>query len=68
MKLLLFVLSLLLLALLVSTAGHGAHHQPPARASGLPPDTLRPQPLRVMRSPAVARQHRLVRPVKGIKN
>jgi hypothetical protein len=62
MKLLLLVLSLLLLALLVSPAGHGAHHPPPTPPSGKLADTQRP--LRVVRSPAVARQHRLVRAVR----
>jgi hypothetical protein len=64
MKLLLLVLSLLLLALLVAPAGHGAHHPPPATPSGKLADTQRPRPLRVVRSPAVARQHRLVRAVR----
>lgn len=61
MKPLLLVLSLLLLALLVSLAGHSAHHGlhtgPAAPAAQVGP------PLRVVRSPAVARQHRLVRAV-----
>ena len=68
MKLLLLVLGLLLLALLVSPAGHGAHHRHRALTSGSPADTLRLQPPRVVRSPAVARQHRLVRAVEGTKN
>jgi len=66
MKPLLLVLSLLLLALLVSLAGHSAHHGLHARATAAA-QVFRP-PLRVVRSPAVARQHRLVRAVKEADN
>jgi hypothetical protein len=67
MKPLLLVLILLLLALLVSLAGHSAHHGLHARPAVGPAQVFRP-PLRVVRSPAVARQHRLVRAVGSIKN
>lgn len=63
MKPLLLVLSLLLLALLVSLAGHGAHHGLRSPA-GQPARACRLAPPRVVRSPAVARQHRLVRAVR----
>jgi hypothetical protein len=58
--------SLLLLALLVTPDGHGAHQ--PHRAACLvrghvpPPAQLRPP--RIVRTPAVARQHRQVRAVR----
>jgi hypothetical protein len=67
MKPLLRVLSLLLLALLVSLAGHSAHHglhAPPT--AGAPAQAIRP-PLRVVRSPAVARQHRRVRTIGNVE-
>ncbi|MDO7883783.1 hypothetical protein [Hymenobacter cheonanensis] len=67
MKSLLVVLSLLLLGLLASLAGHSAHHKHYAPAGG--PLAGAPQaPPRVVRSPAVARQHRLVRAVKRVKS
>ncbi|MGI4759342.1 MAG: hypothetical protein ACRYF0_01455 [Janthinobacterium lividum] len=64
MKPLLLVLSLLLLALLVPPAGHGAHHRHCATRHCPPAAALRLAPPRVVRSPAVARQHRLVRAVQ----
>ena len=64
MKSLLLVLSLLLLALLVSLAGHSAHHGLHTCAPSAPAGASRLAPPRVVRSPAVARQHRLVRAVK----
>lgn len=65
MKSFLLVLSLLLLALLVSRAGHGAHHGLHASLAAPPAQAVQP-PLRVVRSPAVARQHRLVRAVRHV--
>jgi hypothetical protein len=58
--------SLLLLALLVTPDGHGAH-QPQhyacwVRSSSPGPGRL--QPPRIVRTPAVARQHRQVRAVR----
>jgi hypothetical protein len=67
MKPLLLVLSLLLLALLLAVAGHGAHHGLHS-GPGASQHVLGLAPPRVVRSPAVARQHRLVRAVRGIKN
>jgi hypothetical protein len=60
MKTPLVLLGLLLLVLLLAPAGHSAHHQH-AVVSGHPP--RRPRLLRVVRTPAVARQHREVRAV-----
>ncbi|GAA4497519.1 hypothetical protein GCM10023172_12610 [Hymenobacter ginsengisoli] len=59
----LFLLGLLLLALLLAPAGHGAHHRHgyPAGYQHAPPQLL---PLRVVRTPAVAQQHRQVKAVK----
>lgn len=64
MKMPLLMLGLLLLALLLPPAGHSAHHrhQPPERGQAARPPRL--LPLRVVRTPAVAQQHRLVRAVK----
>ena len=64
MKTLVLTLSLLLLMLLLPPAGHSAHHRHHypvgTRGSG---SRLRLLPLRVVRSPAVAEQHRLVQTV-----
>jgi len=61
MKTPLLLLGLLLL-LLLAPAGHSAHHQH-AVVSGHPPRRPRLLPLRVVRTPAVAQQHREVRAV-----
>jgi hypothetical protein len=60
--------SLLLLALLVTPDGHGARHQHPyaclVRSYPARPAPLRPP--RIVRTPAVARQHRQVRAVRRV--
>ena len=63
MKTLVLTGGILLLLLVLSPAGHGAHHrhQYPAGIRAVVPRLL---PLRVLRTPAVARQHRLVRAVR----
>ncbi|WP_151088134.1 hypothetical protein [Hymenobacter baengnokdamensis] len=56
------LLSLLLLVLLLPPAGHGAHQHPHYLTGG----TLTPRllPVRVLRTPYAAQQHKLVRAVK----
>jgi len=61
MKILALIGGLLLLVLLVSPAGHGAHHRHPCCPNHHAAQLL---PLRVMRTPAVARQPRRVRAVR----
>lgn len=58
--------SLLLLALLVSPEGHGAHHRHgyTCLVYGHAPRLPRLRPPRIVRTPAVARQHRRVRAVR----
>ncbi|MDJ0365208.1 hypothetical protein QMK33_08590 [Hymenobacter sp. H14-R3] len=62
MKRLMLLVSLLLLLLVLPPAGHSAHH----RRHHYPVScgTARLLPLRVVRTPAVAQQHRLVRAVR----
>jgi hypothetical protein len=55
--------SLLLLALLVSPEGHSAHHRPRYTCL-VPGHAARLQPPHIVRTPAVARQHRRVRAVR----
>jgi hypothetical protein len=56
--------SLLLLAVLLPPAGHGAHHPHPCLAHGYAPRPAQLRPPRIVRTPAVARQHRQVRAVR----
>ena len=57
---------LLLLALLVTPDGHGAHHRHRAAClvPGYVPRPAQLRPPRIVRTPAVARQHRQVRAVR----
>jgi len=55
---------LLLLAVLLPPAGHGAHHPRPYLVPGYAPHPPQLLPPRIMRPPAVARQHRQVRAVR----
>lgn len=62
MKTLLLVVSLLALVLVWPPAGHSAHHRHHHYPVSCAPARL--LPLRVVRTPAVAQQHRLVQAVR----
>jgi hypothetical protein len=55
---------LLLLAVLLPPAGHGAHHPHYCLVHGYVPRPPHLLPPRIVRPPAVARQHRQVRAVR----
>jgi hypothetical protein len=55
---------LLLLAVLLPPAGHGAHHPHHCLVRGDAPRPPQLLPPRIVRTPAVARQHRQVRAVR----
>jgi len=55
---------LLLLAVLLPPAGHGAHHPHHCLVHGYAPQQRPLLPPRIMRTPAVARQRRQVRAVR----
>jgi len=64
MKTLVLIGGVLLLALLVSPAGHGAHHRHPCDVRYRAARAPQLLPLRVVRTPAVARQPRRVQAVR----
>ncbi|QKG52107.1 hypothetical protein [Hymenobacter sp. BRD67] len=61
------LLSLLLLVLLLPPAGHGAHQRPHYLTGGTLPLTPKLLPVRVLRTPYAAQQHKLVRAVRYAK-